>query len=280
MPRLCGFPRRIADVHCSKATGVVLSSGLASSFESCPAEPGRCAAAHRQLSWTLRLYSTCWEARATVRRRSTAAYVAPSGFGYPLGTLLSRTPAPDLFQSGSAREIRGEALACRDCADVSARRGPPVVSRRSICTTTGIAPRRAPSTSGPTHRDLPPRPAAECLARPRRSRSAIYPFKEQQCMPRVRPFARSFLTLGQFGDRPQPGVSKYCSTHTSPHPPDDRSQAHPASLMEFPHRYRPRHSITRRRWLCVHRRECRASPPTNLPASRRPRDLLTLSHPA
>lgn len=214
LPRLCGFPRRNADVHCSKAIGVVLSSGLASSFESCPVEPGRCAAAHRQLSWTLRLYSTCWAARATIRRCSTIACVAPSGFGYPLDALLPRTPAPRLFQPGSAHEIRREAMTGRDCTSVSARRGPPVVFEQPLFAITGIAPLRLPSTSGPTHRDLPLRPDCECLTRRRRSRSALCPFREIPRVPCVRPFARSSLTLGQFGKNRSPASRSFAWHHS------------------------------------------------------------------
>lgn len=80
--------------------------------------------------------------------------------------------------------------------------------------------------------------------------------------------------------KPQPGVSKFRLAPllaTSARRLLAGAHGIPLGVL---HQHRPRHLILRRRSLCVHRSECRALPPTNLPASRRPHDLLTLSRPA
>jgi len=279
LPRLCGFPPRIADVHCSKAIGVVLSSGLASPFECCPVEPGRCTAAHRQLSWTLRLYSTSGRREPPfgdvprplmLRLQGLITLVTPCSLARPRRTCFR----PAALMRFAAKHQQAAVV----------RAFPPTVIRMPIRSAAPHDHRDRAATTAAGFRTRSPRLAA--TSRPR----VFSPLSTQplRALPlqgvsesALRATVRTLLPHAwAIRKKPQPGVSKFRLAPllaTSARRSLAGAHGIPHGVL---HRYRPQHSIPRRRLLCVHRQECRALPPTNLPASRRPHDLLTLSRPA
>jgi hypothetical protein len=122
-PRLCGFPSPGHADDVKPSVHPVFEFRVPP--ESCLTRSSPPAAAGRHLSWAFAPFSTRGTGDPHAASLASARYVAPSGFGYPLGVLLSPSPCRLSFTPAALLGFALRSfLLTEGCQRVSAPVGP------------------------------------------------------------------------------------------------------------------------------------------------------------